>query len=333
MRAEWNPNYGDDAQPNLAPRYGLAYTRDFGSVTAKMRASYGRSTRPPGIDKKLAVPETDISGITRYGPYDRTLANPELGPEFQQGGEGGLELYMGGRASIVVTRYNQTVESLIGSVARVDSVRALEPGFVGASSSGCTSVANLRPDGYCYFRQSQNLNVGSIRNQGWELQGSVNTGPFTTKGTYSWTKSRVIGVTPKYRSQLTGTAYQAGRSPDYLPEHTWAMQVMYVQGGSAIVLNLNGIGQLYSGTDDAYLYSLFETRDLNFRWRMGIPDLVYRPIGAGYVMADMNASHRFSPATEIVLQVLNLGNYYRNDYAQFFSTIGRQMKAGLRLRL
>src|SRR5690606_16924824 len=44
MRAEWNPFYGDEAQPNVAPRYGVAYTRAWGSVTTKMRASYGRST-------------------------------------------------------------------------------------------------------------------------------------------------------------------------------------------------------------------------------------------------------------------------------------------------
>lgn len=196
LRAEWNPNYGEEAQPNLAPKYGVAYTKELGFMTTKLRASYGRSTRPPADDQRLGERETNAVSISRWGTYDVVLANPELGPEHQQGGEGGIELYFGNRGSLVVTRYNQTVNNLISEVP-IDSVQSLV-------SDAVFDCGTPKDNGYCYTKQWQNLNVGSIRNQGWELQGSINTGPFTTRGTYSWTKSRVIGITPKYSPLVLG---------------------------------------------------------------------------------------------------------------------------------
>jgi outer membrane receptor protein involved in Fe transport len=65
-----------------------------------------------------------------------------------------------------------------------------------------TGQITFDADGRCFRYQSQYLNIGAIRNQGWELQGSVNTGPLTTRGTYSWSKSRIIGIIPKYRTLL-----------------------------------------------------------------------------------------------------------------------------------
>src|SRR5204863_7802682 len=136
-----------------------------GSLTAKLRGSYGRSTRPPQPQLKIGqtAAERFGSGWAYYSLYyenfDIQFANPELGPEYQQGGEGGLELYLGTRGSLVITRYNQTVDGLINNVSPIDSVRALQPGLTGIS--GCGNENNLRSDGYCYLVQGQNLNVGS----------------------------------------------------------------------------------------------------------------------------------------------------------------------------
>lgn len=324
LRAEWNPNYGEEAQPNLTPRYGVAYTRNVGPVTAKLRASYGRSTRPPEDNQRLAAQVTTAALITTYGNHVSRFGNDELGPEYQQGGEGGLELYMGNRGSLVVTRYNQTVDALIISVPRIDSVRSLV-------QNPTTTTCTPQLDGYCYSTQSQYLNVGSVRNQGWELQGSVNTGPFTTRGTYSWTKSRVIGVTEKYRSRLTGTQYQEGRSPDFFPEHTWALQTTYSKAKSTVSFNLNGVAQLYRSSDELSAPTNTASMRLwNQLFRAGLPAAT-RYVGKPYVMADINASQRFTQRIDGVLQVLNIGDYYRNDTNVGFAVIGRQSKAGLRV--
>lgn len=334
LRAEWNPNYGDDYGTNFAPRYGMAYSRNIGSLTTKLRASYGRATRPPTQFQKLSLPATSTRDLGIYGPYDTRLANPELGPEYQQGGEGGLEFYLGNRGSLVITRYNQTVDALILRVNPVDSVRSILPG----NSTQCA----VKPDGYCYSQQSQHLNVGSLRNQGWEMQGSVSTGPFTTRGTYSWTKSRILGITSKYRALLTSLDYQTGASFNYLPEHTWMVGITYARAGTTMSLNVNGTGALYRSIDDVNIavQGLLTPPRLDMtKPRMLLPPL-YRPKGPGYAMSDLNVSHRWSGApghflsnVEGVLQIQNLGNFYQNDYRAINATIGRQSKAGLRIRL
>lgn len=336
LRAEWNPNYGEDAQPNVTPRYGVAMTRDIGPVTAKLRGSYGRSTRPPTISQRKAISMTtnslyDQYFASLYGPFDSRLANPNLEPEFQQGAEGGIELYFGGRGSLVITRYNQTVDGLIALISAVDSVRSLVPLPPGVFAFQYVSID---PDGFGYFTQSQSINVGSIRNQGWELQGSVNTGPISTRGTYSWTKSRMIGITPRYRSKLTNSWYQPGFTFDLLPEHTWALNVAYGQAATSISLNINGTGFRYRGADPLLITVVSNTPrlDNNNPRKQGLPSL-YRSTGSGYATADLNASHRFSSLCEGIVQVQNLTNYYQNDYRINEAVIGRQTKAGIRIRM
>lgn len=321
LRAEWNPNYGDEAQPNLAPRYGIAYTHDVGVVSVKVRGSYGRSTRPPLADDKKAV-LTSSFVASLYGPFNMRAESPELEPVFQQGGEGGIELYLGKRGSLVVTRYNQTVDNLIAN-PKVDSVRSLLPNPLIAVSKDV--------DGYGYQYVTQNLNIGSIRNQGWELQGSINTGPFTTTGTYSWTKSRIIGITPKYRSVLTGTQYRVGAPFMYLPEHTWAIVTRYANLGTIVSLNVNGVGFLYRVGDDIGIIS--SARLDQIKPRVSFPPITRTKVGEGYAMADLNATRKFTARFEGLLQIQNLANFYQNDYSSGYAVLGRQSKVGINIRL
>jgi len=349
LRAEWNPNYGEDAQPNYAPRYGLAYTADIGLLTAKLRASYGRATHPPTASQKLAVPSTDEGLIEVYGPYNFFFANSELGPEYQQGGEGGLELYLGNRASLVVTRYNQTVDGLIMEVTGADSVLSLQPNpvFFGFLTTANCIAQHWGPErcssqdatGRVYGWVRQNLNAVSLRNQGWELQGSVTTGPFTSRATYSWTKSRSLGITPSLRSRLTGSRYSQyapGSTFRFLPEHTWMMGTTYAVGATTVALNVMGTGKVATG----YLGDAVSLKNLDAgirlqQNRLNVGDLFnkYISFNPSYALADLNASHRFSARLEGVLQVQNLANYYVADAWAIYASMGRQTKAGLRLRL
>jgi len=332
LRAEWNPTYGSAAQPSYAPRYGVAYTQTIGNLTAKARGSYGRSTRPPGAGYSAA--KTAVAGgwgtgiLNDYGNVEWFLANAALAPEIQQGGEGGLELYLGTRGSLEITRYNQTVNHIIGT-AFVDSVRSLLP-FP-------TSYYSSRDaNGYGYFPQIQNLNVGSIRNQGWELQGSVTVGALTTKGTYSWTKSRTIGVDPKYRAlfdAITYPQYQPGATFAYLPEHTWHLGTTYSTANATFGVNVTGLGRTTNQLDEFFQRNLapsirLKSNVLNLGYGRG-----YMASNAGYALVDLTASRRISSRAEGVLQVQNLTDRYTNDYDGRLASIGRQTKIGLRIRL
>lgn len=334
VRADWNPNFGDDVKVKPG-RYGVSYTRDIGPVSAKLRGSYGRSIRPPTSVAKVAVlagPTNVTSGtIGQFGLITAQLANPNLEPEYQQGGEGGMELYFGSRASLVVTHYNQTVDNLIFGVNGVDSVRSLTnttPSF------NCSSVFR-DDDGYCYYYQLQYLNVGSIRNQGWELQSSINMGPFTSKATYSWTTSRVIGITPRYRAKLPFSLFQPGRTIALVPEHTWALNTTYAKAGSTVSLSINGVSRIYNENSIANELGLLisSARIINTQPRMNNPT-DYRVPGSGYTTADLNATHRFSSRIDALFQTVNLTDYKHSDVADGqHASIGRQTKAGLRIRL
>jgi len=340
LRAEWNPNYGAEAQPNYAPRFGAAYTQDVGLMTVKLRGAYGRSTRPPLAALKTAKTVADVFGsawsaLSAYilpyygGIFNTRLANPDLAPEHQQGGEGGLELYLGSRASLIVTRYNQTVDGLIAE-PYVDSAHTLVPCH--AYSPPCIAYGTDAA-GHGYFPQTQDLNIGSIRNQGWELQGSVNSGPFTTHGTYSWTKSRTIGVNPRYRSFFAGQPqYTPGASFEYLPEHTWALGVTYVQAQTTVALTVMGTGQV------TYRGNAFSFRNLSSDVRLqanqyNVSHVIgYAGSNPAYALADVTASHRFASEVEGLLQVQNLANRYTNDSFGAYATMGRQVKLGARIR-
>jgi len=348
LRAEWNPNFGEDAQPNYAPRYGMAYTQDFGAVTAKLRASYGRSTRPPGLTQKQAIPaDARFDPTDVYGQYDKRLANPKLLPESQQGGEGGLELYLGERASLVVTRYNQTVNNLIIEIPGVDSVRSPMPNPVFSGGLSCSLFiefnipwfcSSMDAQGYAYAEVSQELNVANIRNSGWETQATMTMGPFTTKGTYSWTRSRSLGASGPYRSAITkilqhgyAPQYLPGASFDGVPEHTWALATTYSNARTTVAINISGISRERSpGVDRVYQLHIGAPRLLQDKWNFyGLG--VYNSYMPGYATADLNAAHRFSSVIEGIVQVHNLTNYFTHDVGYSNASMGRESNLGFRL--
>jgi len=351
LRAEWNPNFGKDASPSYSPRYGIAYTTDIGPVTAKLRASYGRSTRPPAADQKVAQPSTDNELMATYGRYDTQLANPDLGPEFQQGGEGGIELYLGSRASLVVTRYNQTIDALVTPILGADSVRSLlpDPKFFGGNFTCAQIIAFNLPDfcssqdaqGYGYAEQRQNLNVAGLRNQGWELQGTITTGPITTRGTYSWTKSRSMGVTAKYTPAIAALLrdqpqYIKGATFMFLPEHTWALGMTYAQSRATVALSISGVASLRNYTDEFFIQHLeprIRLQENRYNFRDGNASSYYVSFSSDYALADLTASYRFTRSVEGVLGIQNLGNFYTQDNDARVAALGRQSKAGFRIRL
>jgi outer membrane cobalamin receptor len=267
--------------------------------------------------------------VEEFGSFEYYKGNPDLLPERQRGAEGGLELYFGNRGSLVVTRYNQTVDDLI-TATMVDSVRSLAQFPIYGNS--------YDTDGYGYQYQFQNLNVANIRNQGWELQGSMRLGALTTKGTYSWTKSRTIGVAERYRSLFRADWYpqwQPGAKFDYLPEHTWALGFTYAIAKSSVTLTLNGLGNRTAGYNGSELYyaKMYPSIRLRAYNSQNVSSEMVPNLVGGYSTADVVASHRLSPMAEAVLQIFNAANRFTNDYSANYAVIGRQAKIGIRLRL
>jgi len=346
MRVQYNQDYGAAANPNIVPRYGVTYVLDFGALTMKLRGSYGHSTRPPLRGERDAVLHGDPQVQADFGgpgrPVYGQLANLNLLPEEQRGGEGGLELYWGNRGSVQVTRYNQTVTNLILSAQGVDSL--------------LRNDGNPDPHGYCaaygqfycnsiyggtYFRQDEKLNMGDIRNQGWELQTTSNAGPLTFRVTYSWMKSRVIGVTPKWRRQFP--QFVPGQSFQEIPEHTYAFATTYARGRTTLTYNLQGQGIVWGSKTggiggvqdhgDDLMDAIATLRLQNMNPRVtGLPR-AYRARFLGYAKADVNLTQHLMTRFDATVQLNNVMNSYRGDFSNRFTVPGRTANVGLRCRL
>jgi len=322
LRAVYNPNIGTDQNPNWEPHYGITYSRDISGVTAKVRASYGTATRPPGTGLKDGIKNAIF--IPAFGTDVQYLANPDLVPESQQGGEGGIELYIGTRGSLQVTRFNQTVNDLIIN-AIVDSVDRSPAWKLAHPTSFCVQAWR------CPLRQQQFVNIGSVRNQGWQGISTLNLGVFTVKGTYSWTKSRMIGIAPKYRGQWP--QFAVGAPFNGVPEHTYAIDLTYAWKGTHVQYNLQG-----QGVWRDYSYDFFyrtgqgNNRSQTYQSRMVVPDPFYfvRP---GYYLGDLNVSQQFTRQVEGLVRINNVHNSYLSESNPLAPQTGRTTGLGLRVRL
>ncbi len=151
------------------PMIGGAVLHEFGRVTTKLRASYGRSIRPAG------------SAVRASWLARQAMVQGSLSPEEQSGVEVGFDATVGRRWTLRATRFDQTAYNLIQSVAITSS---LMPG---------PSDERL-----LYALQ----NVGEIGNRGWELESGLLLGRLSLTGTYSLVDSRVRRLASAYRGDL-----------------------------------------------------------------------------------------------------------------------------------
>ena len=172
VRLERNDAFSGASQFAALPMFGAAAVRDFGSLTAKLRAAYGRGMRP----WQSASRETTWVGMRRS-------ASATLAPEEQAGTEAGLDLLYGRRFSIHATRFDQRAFGLIQPVC-----------VVGDSSA----MGGSTPKRYEYWLE----NVGAITNRGWELQSSLSLGRLGLGGALSLVDSRVQRTALDYTGDL-----------------------------------------------------------------------------------------------------------------------------------
>ena len=154
------------------PMLGGAAVHDFGPVTAKLRASYGKGIRPAGTALRA-------SWLERQSLTQRNLA-----PEEQSGLEVGADAFVGHVFALHLTRFDQYAYNLIQPVA-----------LASAMTPSPTDEASMR---LMYALQ----NVGEITNRGWELESTVFAGQLSLSGTLSLVDSKVRQLAVGYRGDL-----------------------------------------------------------------------------------------------------------------------------------
>jgi len=154
------------------PMLGGAAVHDFGPLTTKLRASYGKGIRPAGTALRA-------SWLAR-----QSLTQQSLAPEEQSGLEAGFDAFLGRLFSLHLTRFHQYAYNLIQPVAIA------------------SSLAPYPNDGGSNRLMYALQNVGEISNRGWELESSVNAGRLSLTGTVSLVDSRVRRLAFGYSGDL-----------------------------------------------------------------------------------------------------------------------------------
>ena len=172
LRVERNQGLAAADGLETLPMIGGAAVHDFGPLTTKLRASYGKGIRPAG------------SAIRASWIERPAVVQGRLAPEEQSGFESGVDAFIGRAFALHVTRFDQHA---FGLIQPVKVVSTLMP-FPNDGSTGRE----------LYVLQ----NVGEISNRGWELESSVSAGQLSLIGTISLVESRVRQLALDYEGDL-----------------------------------------------------------------------------------------------------------------------------------
>lgn len=291
VRMEDNSTFGNDYGHATLPRIGLSAVRQLGTATAKLRASFGKALRTPGVGQ--------ASGSVNPGSVQ--LANPNLAPEQQEGWDGGVDFSFGREASLSVTYFDQTARDLIAFL-----------------QLGADPVPTY-----------QNQNIGRVSNRGVEVAGTVDPASWLQLSVqYGYTRSRVDEVDTvatqgmlQVGDQPTGLpVHTAGAQVTVMPRDgtTISAGLTYV-GGYRQVDALAVYRCLATFSADACPDSFLG----NFSFRGFIADYPE--------LTKINATvkHRLSPHFEAFLSVDNLTNNEEYEGTNTAPVIGRTTALGL----
>jgi outer membrane receptor for ferrienterochelin and colicin len=169
LRTEYDTRLAGAPELALLPMLGGASVGDFGPLTVKLRAAYGKGIRPPSTFGQSG------SLQSRYGLGTQA----SLGAEEQSGIEAGVDVLLRHAVSFQVTRFDQRASGLIQQVAA--------PADSSAQSHRMTLLLE---------------NVGEIANRGWELEASTAVSRLTASGTLSFVDSRVTKLATGYTGDV-----------------------------------------------------------------------------------------------------------------------------------
>lgn len=309
LRVEDHRDFGDDYGVSVQPRVGIALVRTVGPLTAKLRGAYGRAINPPPVAAGRDQYSVDFQG-RRYLAF---LGNPDIGPEVQRGGEAGLDLALDGRFSLGVTHYRQTAEDLVATVLSTITDTTLVSDF-GAP--------------FVYFQQ-QTVNLGRVRNTGWELQGTAELGRLVLRGNLSTARSRVLELNnpddPRYAlsAEVVGPARESG-----------SLDARYQAGRIHLGGRVTHVGRVRLARNDALLDDAGQARVLPPSPRLYNP---FERFAGGtytagdYRLVDLSAGYDLAPRAHLFANVFNVGDDYRSDVENTAVTRGRRTLLGVRM--
>ena len=173
VRAERMVGTAPTVQRALLPMLGMAYVRDMPGAVLKVRGAYGSGVRPA---------RSAMRSSSWMGRGDQGLLGG-LDPERQSGTEVGVDLHLGQRVGLHVTRFDQVASGLIQPV----------------SSLVAWTAANGRAQRAMGYTLQ---NVGAIANRGWELEGTWRRAPVSMAASWSQVQSTVARTAHGYRGEL-----------------------------------------------------------------------------------------------------------------------------------
>ncbi len=282
LRGERNSTFGEDYGTAWSPMLGAALTRDVGGSTLKLRAAYGKGIRPPAPSARQAISTVKF----------RQLANPQLQPESQSGVEGGVEWYLGDRASLSVTAYAQNASGLIQQV-----------------------IVNPETE-----QAIQYQNVGRIANRGLEIEASSRVGALRAAVTFAMTSSRVRALSSTYSGDLA-----VGDHVPEVPGTSGELSLNWRRGRLELSAGTTFIGK-WPGYDWAAYYGSQAGDTLATTatsYRREYPSLVKPFVGV---------TRSFGDDLEWFGRIDNLTNVQRNERDNLQITPGRTVSVGVRLR-
>jgi outer membrane receptor protein involved in Fe transport len=285
LRGEDNDTFGERYGTAWSPMIGGAFTRDVGPSTMKFRLAYGKGIRAPAPSMRRQISTFAF----------RQLANPNLEPETQSGVEGGVELYLGDRASIALTRYNQFAEGLIQQV-------------VPERDTGDEDSPAI-----------QYQNVGRIQNSGWELEGTGRLGSLRADLTFSVTDSRVRALSPNY----TGHLSVGDRVPE-VPSSSGLASLTFERWRTQLTLGASYIGS-WRGYDWKRFYEQLGASDATPT--LGAYLTRYKALTKPYVSLTQDVWK----GVDWFVRVDNLTNVQRNERDNVQITPGRTATLGVRI--
>jgi iron complex outermembrane receptor protein len=295
VRAERIGGATRNTQQSLLPMLGVAYVREVGDVVVKVRGAFGSGIRP-------ARALTRSSSWLGPGQY---VSLSSLEPERQTGTEAGVDVLLGARTALHVTRFDQRASGLIQPVSSLVTT---------VSGSGRLSRSMT------YTLQ----NVGAIDNRGWELEATTRVQRLSLAAAVALVDSRVAQLALGYRGDM-----RVGDRMLDVPSNTVSLTAAYTSGrwsvaGTAIRA-ADWIGYDRAGIGSALADSVLSPREFE-----GANLRRYWMTYAGMTRVRANTSFRVRGDLSVLVGGDNLLNVQTGapDNATVIS--GRTLTLGLR---
>lgn len=269
-----------------SPRVGAAFTIPIRETSVKLRTAYGSSAQPPPW---YAITDD----ISTYYVRD---ANPNIRPKRLTGWDVGVEAYFGRRAVVAVSYYRQTNKDDYDPVYDYSS--------------------------FPYHYQYQN--IGTVQNNGWEIDGRLNLGRLILQANYSPVHSFVKTLDEAYSGVL-----KAGQRTINTPSYTASFTPTLTLPKSQINAQIS-----FTGTKrnwDAYTYFAYYMacyageNDCSQPWQS-----FYNRTYKEYYRVALNASHYFTRRAQGFLSVTNLLNSRTLTNSNYYTPKGRTTTIGFR---